>query len=397
MLINTDYLVVGAGASGLAFADALVAEADVEVTLIDRRPAPGGHWLRRVPVRPSAYPVGVLRGQLAAARRGPHRPGRRERGVLRTGDGRGGPRVLRRGGRAAHAYRARPRADQARAPWKGRRRRARPRPEHRRAPRCRRSSQGGRRAIPRGVGAGHPHADVRRRAGRTCRTDQRVAGRRGLDLVLHRARVRQDGGRRMHVAVGQRRRAGPRFAGSGPATPGFTTAPIFSRWSRSARSWRASRSTPRPAPRRQTSTTCSSGSRTRAGSAASTRRSPATMYRGTMLSARELQAVRQIDDVIRLGRVRRIEADRIVLERGEVADRPRRSARGLHGARPARRARRADLPARSDRAPAGTAALAVVQRSARRPSSRPTATTTPKRTGSAHPTPTPAASRTGRG
>ena len=45
---------------------------------------------------------------------------------------------------------------------------------------------------------------------------------------------------------------------------------------------------------------------------------PATMYRGTMLSARELDALRQITDVVRLGRVRRIEADRIVLERGEI-------------------------------------------------------------------------------
>jgi hypothetical protein len=45
---------------------------------------------------------------------------------------------------------------------------------------------------------------------------------------------------------------------------------------------------------------------------------PATMYRGTMLSARELDAVRQIADVVRLGQVRRIEADRIVLERGET-------------------------------------------------------------------------------
>ena len=44
----------------------------------------------------------------------------------------------------------------------------------------------------------------------------------------------------------------------------------------------------------------------------------ATMYRGTMLSARELEALRQITDVVRLGRVRRIEADRIVLERGET-------------------------------------------------------------------------------
>ena len=45
---------------------------------------------------------------------------------------------------------------------------------------------------------------------------------------------------------------------------------------------------------------------------------PATMFRGTMLSDPELAALRQIDDVVRLGRVRRIEADRIVLERGET-------------------------------------------------------------------------------
>jgi hypothetical protein len=45
---------------------------------------------------------------------------------------------------------------------------------------------------------------------------------------------------------------------------------------------------------------------------------PATMYRGTMLSPRELEALRQIEDVVRLGRVQRIEADRIVLEQGEV-------------------------------------------------------------------------------
>lgn len=57
--MDTDYLVVGAGASGLAFADALVAEADVEVVVVDRRPAPGGHWQDAYPfVRlhtPSAY------------------------------------------------------------------------------------------------------------------------------------------------------------------------------------------------------------------------------------------------------------------------------------------------------------------------------------------------------
>ena len=46
---------------------------------------------------------------------------------------------------------------------------------------------------------------------------------------------------------------------------------------------------------------------------------PATMYRGTMLSMPELDALGRIEDVARLGRVRRIEADRIVLERGEAA------------------------------------------------------------------------------
>jgi hypothetical protein len=41
---ETDYLVVGAGAMGMAFTDALVDHADVHVTLVDRRHAPGGHW-----------------------------------------------------------------------------------------------------------------------------------------------------------------------------------------------------------------------------------------------------------------------------------------------------------------------------------------------------------------
>ncbi|MGA7911263.1 MAG: NAD(P)-binding protein [Candidatus Dormiibacterota bacterium] len=59
MGMDTDYLVVGAGASGLAFADALLAEANVAVTLVDRREAPGGHWRQAYPfVRlhtPSAF------------------------------------------------------------------------------------------------------------------------------------------------------------------------------------------------------------------------------------------------------------------------------------------------------------------------------------------------------
>lgn len=42
--IETDYLVIGAGAMGMAFTDALIDHADVHVTLVDRRHTAGGHW-----------------------------------------------------------------------------------------------------------------------------------------------------------------------------------------------------------------------------------------------------------------------------------------------------------------------------------------------------------------
>jgi hypothetical protein len=42
--LETDYLVVGAGAMGMAFTDSLIDHADVHVTLVDRRHAAGGHW-----------------------------------------------------------------------------------------------------------------------------------------------------------------------------------------------------------------------------------------------------------------------------------------------------------------------------------------------------------------
>ncbi len=47
--LDVDYLVVGAGAIGMAFADALVDHADVRVALVDRRHAAGGHWLEAYP------------------------------------------------------------------------------------------------------------------------------------------------------------------------------------------------------------------------------------------------------------------------------------------------------------------------------------------------------------
>ncbi|KRA24764.1 pyridine nucleotide-disulfide oxidoreductase [Microbacterium sp. Root61] len=44
-IVDVDYLVVGAGAMGMAFVDALTAAADVSVAIVDRRHGAGGHWL----------------------------------------------------------------------------------------------------------------------------------------------------------------------------------------------------------------------------------------------------------------------------------------------------------------------------------------------------------------
>ncbi len=46
---TADYLVVGAGAAGMAFTDALIDHADVRVVLVDRRHGAGGHWLDAYP------------------------------------------------------------------------------------------------------------------------------------------------------------------------------------------------------------------------------------------------------------------------------------------------------------------------------------------------------------
>ncbi len=48
-IIEADYLVVGAGAMGMAFTDALTDHADVRVALVDRRHSVSGHWLEAYP------------------------------------------------------------------------------------------------------------------------------------------------------------------------------------------------------------------------------------------------------------------------------------------------------------------------------------------------------------
>ena len=95
--LTTDYLVVGAGAMGMAFTDALIDHADVHVTLVDRRHAAGGHWQDAYPFvqlhQASVFygvastVLGTRRRAAAAARRQGSRSGpggRRSRATTTT-------------------------------------------------------------------------------------------------------------------------------------------------------------------------------------------------------------------------------------------------------------------------------------------------------------------------
>jgi hypothetical protein len=57
--LEADYLVVGAGAMGMAFADTIVAETDASLVIVDRYHQPGGHWTTAYPFvrlhQPSAF------------------------------------------------------------------------------------------------------------------------------------------------------------------------------------------------------------------------------------------------------------------------------------------------------------------------------------------------------
>lgn len=57
--LDTDYLIIGSGAVGMAFADVLFHETPDRIVLVDRHAAPGGHWNDAYPFvrlhQPSAY------------------------------------------------------------------------------------------------------------------------------------------------------------------------------------------------------------------------------------------------------------------------------------------------------------------------------------------------------
>ena len=315
---ETDYLVVGSGASGLAFVDALVAETDaVEVTLIDRGRAAGGHWLH-------AYPF--VRLHSASAYYGVNSlPLGRER-IDRVGDNAGF--YERATGQEVCDYFA-DAAD--------------------------RLTRTGRVRILTGhehLGPG-PHGeqvrDLRRGALHQVAVRHRVVDARYLEASVpatHTPPFDVASGARVVPINGLPAAARPDCSytvlGAGKTAVDACTwlldndvAPERIRWIRPRDAWFHHRADFEPLDRVGAIIAGISLDAEAAAHAedlddlfdrlaASGRlfrldpSRPATMYRGTMLSAGELRALRQIEDVVRLGRVRRVERDRIVLEHGEA-------------------------------------------------------------------------------
>ena len=71
-MLVTDYLIVGSGAVGMAFADTLLSETDATITIVDRYAKPGGHWNVAYPFvrlhQPSQY-YGVSSKELSKGRK----------------------------------------------------------------------------------------------------------------------------------------------------------------------------------------------------------------------------------------------------------------------------------------------------------------------------------------
>jgi hypothetical protein len=321
MRMDTDYLVVGAGASGLAFADTLLAEANVAVTMVDRREAPGGHWQQAYPfVRlhtPSAF-YGVNSLALGDNR------------IDQTGENAGF--YERATGEDVREYFA---AVAERLTRTGRFH------LHLRHEHLGGGSDGER---VRDLATGEVHDFGVR---------QKVVDARYLEASIPATHVPPfEVAPSAHVVPVNdlpeitRPEALYAILGSGKTAVDACVwlldngvEPDRIRWIRPRDAWFHDRRHFQPLDQ-VAGIIEGVALDAEAGALASSIRDlverlentgrlvrvdpswSATMYRGTMLSSRELDAVRQIKDVVRLGRVRRIEADRILFERGEAATRP---------------------------------------------------------------------------
>lgn len=72
MTLNADYLIIGSGAVGMAFADVLLHETDATMIIVDKHHKPGGHWNVAYPFvtlhQPSAF-YGVSSSELSKGRK----------------------------------------------------------------------------------------------------------------------------------------------------------------------------------------------------------------------------------------------------------------------------------------------------------------------------------------
>ena len=320
MLVSTDYLVVGAGASGLAFADALVAEADVDVTVIDRREAAGGHWA-------DAYPF--VRLHIPSALYGVNSLALGEDRVDQAGENAG--------------YYERATGDEVVEYF---------------AEAAERLTQTGRGRVLTGheyLGGGDSERvrDLSTGEVHDVAVRRKVVDARYLEASIpatHAAPFQVAPGARL-VPINDLPSAAQADCSYAVLGSGKTAAdaciwlldndvqPDRIRWIRPRDAWFYDRKHFQPleqvgAIMEGNALDAEAGARATniddvfkrlEASGRLTRidpECPATMYRGTMLSAPELAALRQIEDVVRLGRVQRIEADRIVLERGETKTGP---------------------------------------------------------------------------
>jgi hypothetical protein len=322
VVIETDYLVVGAGASGLAFADALAAEiSEVEVTVVDRQPAPGGHW-------PHAYPF--VRLHTPSAYYGVNSLALGEDRIDQAGENAGfyeratGDEVCEHFAAAAAALTETGRV------------RVLTRHEH----------------LGRGSG-GEQVRDLD-----TGKIHDVTARRKVVDAGYMEGSIPATHTAPFDMASGARLVPVNDLPGAAGTTSSYTVLgsgktaadaciwlldndvdPDRIRWIRPRDAWFYDRRHFQPLEQvgailEGLSLDAEAGAEAAnidelferleaSGRLVRIDPSwPATMYRGTMLSARELHALRQIEDVVRLGRVRRIDADRIVLERGETETGP---------------------------------------------------------------------------
>jgi hypothetical protein len=79
--LTVDYLIIGAGATGMAFADVLVTDSNSTIAIVDRNDAPGGHWTISYPfvrLHGSSRYYGVISRPMPSDNDGGNRASRNE-------------------------------------------------------------------------------------------------------------------------------------------------------------------------------------------------------------------------------------------------------------------------------------------------------------------------------